>query len=262
MVTRARIGWLAGAVLVAAALPAAIPAVLADSATLWRIVDGQCAVHLRQTGDPAPCLALEPGSGPAGGYAVLKDSHGVAQLLVVPTARTSGIDDGKILDPATPNYWRAAWLQRARFNSYLQRELARDEIGLAINSAFGRSQDQLHIHIDCLRPDVREALRRVRDSVGTQWSPLTEPLRGHHYAALRIDGDDLTANNPFLLLAGSMPGARETMAKQTLVLTGAVFADGGQGFILLDDRADPAAGDLGHGEELLDHDCKLAATGR
>ncbi|HZM08527.1 MAG TPA: CDP-diacylglycerol diphosphatase, partial [Methylocella sp.] len=39
-----------------------------------------------------------------------------------------------------------------------QKELPRDAINMAINTAGSRSQDQLHIHIDCIRPDVRKAL--------------------------------------------------------------------------------------------------------
>ncbi len=48
------------------------------------------------------------------------------------------------------------------------------------------------------------------------------------------------------------------MASQTLVLTGAAFADGRDGFYLLADRVDLLAGDRASGEELLDHDCAVA----
>jgi CDP-diacylglycerol pyrophosphatase len=43
-----------------------------------------------------------------------------------------------------------------------------------------------------------------------------------------------------------------------LVLVGATFADKTNGFVLLDDHADPAAGDLGSGETLEDHSCAVA----
>jgi CDP-diacylglycerol pyrophosphatase len=48
------------------------------------------------------------------------------------------------------------------------------------------------------------------------------------------------------------------MGEHTLVLAGASFAPDQPGFVLLDDRADPATGDRGTGESLLDHDCALA----
>ena len=40
----------------------------------------------------------------------------------------------------------------------LHRTLPRDDIALAINSATARSQNQLHIHVDCLSIPVIEAL--------------------------------------------------------------------------------------------------------
>jgi CDP-diacylglycerol pyrophosphatase len=48
------------------------------------------------------------------------------------------------------------------------------------------------------------------------------------------------------------------MGQNTLVAVGETFADGTDGFVLLDDRADLAAGDHASGEELLDHSCALA----
>ena len=36
----------------------------------------------------------------------------------------------------------------------------RVRISLAVNSTFGRSHNQLHIHIDCIGSDVKAALRR------------------------------------------------------------------------------------------------------
>ena len=45
-----------------------------------------------------------------------------------------------------------------------------------------------------------------------------------------------------------------------LVLVGAVRSDGAPGFYLLADRADPARGDKASGEELQDHDCRIAGA--
>ncbi len=47
------------------------------------------------------------------------------------------------------------------------------------------------------------------------------------------------------------------MGLQTLVVAGARFSDGREGFVLLTDRADLARGDPGSGEDLQDHDCKV-----
>jgi len=48
------------------------------------------------------------------------------------------------------------------------------------------------------------------------------------------------------------------MGSQTLVVVGASFGNGGDGFFLLTDRVDLLAGDHASGEELLDHDCAVA----
>jgi CDP-diacylglycerol pyrophosphatase len=74
---------------------------------------------------------------------------------------------------------------------------------------------------------------------------------------MRIDRE-LRGADPFKLLADGIPGARESMGSETLVMVGASFADGRDGFYLLADHVDLLAGDRASGEELLDHDCALA----
>jgi CDP-diacylglycerol pyrophosphatase len=77
---------------------------------------------------------------------------------------------------------------------------------------------------------------------------------------MRIAGGELGGADPFKLLAGGVPGARASMASRTLVMTGASFADGKDGFYLLTDQVDLLAGDFASGEELLDHDCAVAKS--
>ena len=105
---------------------------------------------------------------------------------------------------------------------------------------------------------MRDALRARAARIGARWVPLDAPLAGRRYVAMRVLGEDLGPANPFVLLADGIPGAREEMGRYTLILAGATFAEGGPGFVLLADRADPAAGDRGWGEGLLDHACALA----
>jgi CDP-diacylglycerol pyrophosphatase len=135
--------------------------------------------------------------------------------------------------------------------------MPRDMLSLAINSASGRTQDQFHIHIDCIRADIRDALLRERSNIGWRWSLLKTPLAGHQYRAKHVTGPTLFGHNPFKLLAWGMPGARADMGQHTLVVVGMVFNGRVPGFIILDDRADLAHGDWGSGEELQDHACAL-----
>jgi CDP-diacylglycerol pyrophosphatase len=226
----------------------------ADPSALWHITNGQCVPHMRDGGDPAPCVIADLKAG----YVILKDRVGATQFLLMPTERISGIESPEILAPAAPNYWDQAWHARQQTVSRAGKPLPREALSLAVNSLYGRSQDQLHIHIDCVRPDVRDALAANRDRIGQHWSPLPVPLIGQPWRAIRVDGEDLGAINPFRLLASGEPVAQTEMASHTLVVVGMTWTGGQPGFTVLDGTADPAAGNRGSGEDLQDHDCALA----
>jgi CDP-diacylglycerol pyrophosphatase len=242
------------------ALAVAPPACASGPNALWKIVNGQCVPDERADGKPAPCTEVALEGGEARGWAVLKDRRGKTQFLLIPTARVTGIEDPVVLAPDAPNWWQAAWSARGYVMARAGRELPRDALSLAINAPTGRTQEQLHIHVDCLRPDVRDALRARAHLVGEDWAPLGIALAGHDYRARRLDGAELGANDPFRLLAAAPGVGAAGMADETLVVVGATFAGGVPGFLLLADHVDLAAGDRGSGEELQDHDCALAET--
>ncbi len=229
----------------------------ADPSAIWRIVHERCVPDQQAHGAPAPCAAVDLAGGERDGVAILKDINGVAQYLAIPTRRVAGIESPEILDPAAPNYWRAAWAARSFLNARLPHELPRDAIGLAINAASRRSQDELHIHIDCVAPDVRAALLAYRARLGADWHVLPFLLEGRRYWARRLDSTDLADAAPFRLLAEGAPGAKDDMAQETLAAIGATFEPGRAGFVLLADRADAQGG--GHSEDLLDASCAVAA---
>ena len=116
---------------------------------------------------------------------------------------------------------------------------------LAINSAVGRTQNQFHIHVDCIRADVRDVLRANLDRVGDVWAPFPEPLAGRYYQAIRINQENLDRVNPFRVLWDGDEQARDDMRMHTLVLVGETFADNTKGFVLLDDHAEPVGWGLG-----------------
>ena len=202
----------------------------------------------QQFHSPKPCALVDL----ATGYVVLKDRVGDTQFLLMPTARITGIESPAILATDAPNYWNAAWQARQFVNERAHRDLSRDAISLAINSESGRTQNQLHIHIDCVRLDVQAALRTHADAVGPGWAPFPARLAGHDYMAMRIDQPDLVHVNTFILLADGIPGARADMAHYTLVLVGVT-----DGFVLLAGRA-AGITNRGSGEELHDHACAAA----
>jgi CDP-diacylglycerol pyrophosphatase len=230
--------FIAGGILIARA---------ADPDALWKIVHDRCVPDQENHASPAPCETVVLGEG----YAILKDIRGATQFLLIPTARIAGIETPDILASDAPNYFRLAWAERARVSSRAGHALPDDGISLAINSEFGRTQNQLHIHIDCLRTDVRAALAAHAGEVGGQWGAFPVELAGRPYRAVHLS--DL-ADNPFDILAHSLQNPAAEMPKHSLVLSAAVNG----GFVLLDTVADTAAGNPGSGEELQDHACALA----
>jgi CDP-diacylglycerol pyrophosphatase len=229
----------------------------ADPNALWNIVHGQCVPNEQQHGDPKPCALVDLKRGVAGGYAVLKDIKGATQFLLISTRRITGIESSALLAPHAANYFADAWQKRHLVEKALGHAMPRDTLSLAINSELSRSQNQLHIHIDCVRADVRDALNDEAAKIGWSWAQLNIWLFGHHYSAMRVAGTTLARKNPFKLLAHGVPGAAADMGHYTLVVVGMTFADHRPGFVVLADRADPAHGDNAGGEELQDHACAL-----
>jgi len=220
---------------------------------LWQIVHGLCVPHQAAFGSPLPCTFVHPSAG----VALLKDRDGATQFLLIPTARVTGIEDPAVRAPRAPDYFAAAWAARGNVEALLDRALPRQDLSLAVNAIDGRSQNQLHIHIDCVRADVRDALAAEARAIGPRWSPFPHLLAGHRYLVRFVASRDLRGVNPFVLLADGVPGARAAMGRMTLVAVGATDASGRPGFVLLAGRADLAAGDRGAGEELQDHGCTV-----
>jgi len=228
----------------------------ANPNALWHVVHDLCRVDMKISHLAAPCLEYDR----RGGFAALKDLKGKTQVLMIPTARVTGIESPKLLAPGGPNYWQAAWDARRFFEKRAGQEVPREDIGLAINSMFGRSQNQLHIHIDCVRADVQSALRKNARRIGRHWSDLGVDLAGRRYRAMRLDGADLGERDPFELLAKGDPAARADMGLETLVVIATGSDDKEPGFVLLSHRADLARGDRAAGEDLLDHGCTVLAA--
>jgi len=252
---RRRLTILAACAVLAAA--AALPlAALADPDALWKLVHEQCVPDQLRHHEPAPCTLVSLHRGVARGHVVLKDRNGPTQFLLIPTARVTGIESPALLAPGAPNYWAPAWEARHYVLARAQRDLPRDALSLAINSTQGRSQNQLHIHVDCVRPDVRDYLAAHAAELPPQFSDWTVHFDGHRYWAMRLAGADLRGVDLFDLLVAQIPGARADMGDWTLVAVGLAPT----GFAVLAGHVDPLTGDRASGEELQDHGCALAQS--
>ena len=204
------------------------------SNALWVLVDAGC----NQGWAPVPSLYCDR----ARGDAVLKDICGATHYLLIPTARRIGVESAELLRDDEPDYFEDAWGARDRVIAASGRSDVRsDEIGLAINSRWGRSQDQLHIHIDFVGLQVRDAIGQwLREGA---MRPSLEVF-GHTYRIAHVAA--LQKPTPFqrAAVAEDTPEQRETN-------TIGVVGDGGSGFYLLFGHADLQGLDRGHAEEIL-----------
>jgi CDP-diacylglycerol pyrophosphatase len=226
------------------------PSRSADHDVLWRIVHDGCVPDQSQHDDPAPCASVNL----AGRLAIFKVTGGTTEFLLIPTDRVTGIEDPSILSERAPNYWDAAWEARRFVEQSAGKNLTDDRIALAINSQFARTQNQLHIHIDCIRSDVRDTLHLLQLRIGPNWMRLA--ISGQDYEVRWLSAGSLKSENLFSIVARHLqPG--QTMAAETVVLAGANLSDGTGGFDLLVGRTG-VGGNHGGGEVLEDHGCAIA----
>lgn len=229
---------------------ASAPPAPAHSDALWRLIERDCQGPQSPRGD---CLQVRQSA--AHRDVLFKDAHGDYQFLLMPLDRISGIESPSLYLRGAPNYFAAAWQARTRTEQALGQALPRSVASLALNSPHGRSQHQLHIHVDCLRADVLQALDDNRAALGTRWSPLPVLLRGHQYQARVLPGEALTAN-PLNLLAYGLAGV-DAVGQWSLLVAGREDVQGGPGFILLATQLDAATGNEASAEELQDHACSV-----
>ncbi|STW47564.1 CDP-diacylglycerol pyrophosphatase [Klebsiella pneumoniae] len=74
-------------------------------------------------------------------------------------------------------------------------------------------KNHFHIHISCLRPDVRAQLDKDAAAISSRWLPLPGGLQGHEYLARRVTEAELAQRSPFLMLAEEVPEARQHMGR-------------------------------------------------
>ncbi|WP_118183392.1 CDP-diacylglycerol diphosphatase [Paraburkholderia phosphatilytica] len=219
-----------------------------DPDALWKIVSMQCVPSQRDHGNPGNCTTVDLQKR----YAILKDISGKAQHLLIPTDRVTGIESDQILYAGSPNYWLDAWGARHDVDASLHHALNDQQVGLEINSKFARSQQQLHIHIDCMRTDVTAALDQHASDPPLRWR--WETLDGQRYRVMRVTA--LTGDqDPFRIVARDHTDSA-AMATQTILVTGAGTSAAQSGWFVVNSGTDVDRGSAS-AEVLLDHSCKV-----
>jgi CDP-diacylglycerol pyrophosphatase len=223
----------------------------AERDLLWGVVK-ICVANHQLTGGAFPCLEVDTAQGAARGFAVVRAPLKQTHVVVTPTARVTGIEDPALQSADAPNYFADAWSARRYVLDAIERPISERDIGLAVNSRPGRSQDQLHIHVDCLRHRYGQLLRQHDSGLSAEkWTRLPFALRGRYYWAMLINSPDLAQANIFRTAATLLRVSPGRMEDVTVV----VIPRGDKGFYLLADQYSPGAMGKGHGEFLLDHAC-------
>ena len=220
-----------------------------DSNALWKIVDMRCVPSQQATGTPGQCTVVDLDKR----YVILKDIVGRSQHLLIPTDRVTGIESPFVLAPNAQDYWDDAWVSRLYVEKSVKRSLPDNQLGIEINSQFRRTQNQLHIHIDCMLSKVSDALARHAKDTPGEWR--WDTLDGQRYRIMRVTS--LTqASNPFRIVARDNRGAA-AMAMQTILVTGAGPSAEKDGWLVVNSGLDVGNGS-GSAEGLLDHACRVA----
>ena len=220
-----------------------------------RHVELTCMLDHWVTASALPCLSVDSAHGVVVLRAPLEDTH----VVVMPTASVSGVEAPLLRRDGGPNYFQAAWDARSFVQGEVARPLGWDDVGLAINSRSTRSQDQLHIHVDCVDRRVKRALAASADRFPTdRWLQGGLVVHGHPLWVRLVDAPSLTGTNLFRL-SDDIPGFAADPAETTLAAFGVVGAGGRRGFAIVAGQSDPArAASQFTGEHLLDHACRVS----
>ena len=198
---------------------------------LWQVVRA-CVADFKLTGAPFPCLEVNLSGGEQRGNVVVRPPLS-DDTIVVPTRRIVGIEDPFLRSPEAPNYFDAAWRARAFLKDPNGRAPEREAIALIVNSAVVRVQDQLHIHVGCLRSSARLALAAAAPKVPIgEWAPIGAVVPHTMFWGLRIRGAELANVNPFRLADAALAGKARRPGDLTVGVAG-VRVEGDDEFLIL-----------------------------
>jgi CDP-diacylglycerol pyrophosphatase len=198
---------------------------------LWPVVRA-CVANSELLGSSFPCQQIDLAGGKERGNVVLQPPL-MNDLIVVPTRPVVGVEDAFLQSADAPNYFAAAWRARSLLASPNGRAPDWDEVGLVVNSAVVRTQDQMHIHVGCLLPAVQSALTKVAPKVPVAtWAELPGIVPHIAFWGTRIAGSSLEGVEPFRLAAEALSDRLDERGKLTLMVAG-VHVAGADQFLIL-----------------------------
>lgn len=206
--------------------------------TLWTLAEC-CAKSL--SSNPS-CLVYDKKDE----YVIIKDNNPkkpVAYLLM-PSIKVTGIEDPQVSKAPVVDFWQYAWHQS---QAYPKQPAART--ALAINSVHGRDQNQLHIHISCVLPEVKKVLDGATIGVfPAKPVALQMPPHNNTYEVVKVTGLG-GKQSPFLVIQED-PRVKAHMGSQSIAVVGSAHAN--EYFVL---NTYYHGSNPGTAEELLDQTC-------
>lgn len=225
------------------------------SEALWNIISTKCLPDSQRNEKSNPCIEVNTTQGTTHGYVVFKDRVGDLQYLLMPTAKITGMESPEILAEGATNYFNIAWKARSYMEKKRGSKIPIEAMSLAINSQYGRSQNQLHVHISCPNPSVQKQMQSESSRLTKKWSIVPGGILGHQYYAKKISEKDLEQKNAFKQIANEIPDAKEHMGEFGLAMIAVKDKKNTDALVLLTSRVDRSTNNRGSVEEIQDHDC-------
>ncbi|SFU58525.1 CDP-diacylglycerol diphosphatase [Xenorhabdus koppenhoeferi] len=216
---------------------------------LWEIVNQQCVPNQIKNANPSPCLKVDLDKK----YVLFKDEKGPKHDLIMPTYKVTGIESPELQKNSSPSFFSYAWDERTNLTKGDNKNIDDNRISLAVNSKYGRSQDQLHIHLSCLKKEVSVALEKDKDAISNDWKVLPSKLEGHTYLVKKLESNDLYKENPFKLLQNYISRIDDDIEYYGLAVS--KLKDGSM--VLLANRFDLLELNLGSAGEIQDYKCNM-----
>lgn len=190
------------AALASTLLPRAISAGLPRT-SLRAVVEG--CILAKRFALTFPCLRIGTGEKGATPYVVLRVPGSRTHLLVMPAEAIPGLEDPRLQGASYGSLWVEALATRPLVSEGAGFAISNAFIGLAVNADRVRSQDQLHIHVECIRPRYLQSIRAQAAGLDRDGGVKSMIVAGEHFTARRIGRTDVERGNLFTLLASASP---------------------------------------------------------
>ncbi|SFC10956.1 CDP-diacylglycerol diphosphatase [Pragia fontium] len=235
--------------------------VRSHSDSLWKIISQQCIPQQQmKQSQVSSCMDVILTPDVAKGYVIFKDRNGPLHFLLIPATKVSGIEDKRLLQPDTTDYFSKAWDSRDYLARQAGQPIPRNMVALTINSAYGRSQEQLHIHISCIKPEIKALLDNQMDKFSEKWTKVEYGINNHDYIARTLTELQFRQMSLFQRLAAEVPDAAENMAKYGIALVPFTNKANTSMYLMLANRLDILGLNLGYTGDIQDYHCDLLKT--